>query len=1015
MKRILSAALFTLVFSVPSYGQESLNAEDMQFIHELRNRGYSDLAREYLGKLSKTAPPALRNELALEGALIEMESANEEPDSAKRIALYGQAREKFQQFLKANPTHPRASDAKFDIARATTLQGKAQLSRARLEGDPSSRAAEGAKARATFIDALNQLKQLPKTPESELAMALNLIDQSETYLNTGSDADTASSSKLVQEASKFLDPLAQGDPSSKITWIARAWSGRCLDLLDTSLKAIEKYQAIIRETGAAVQDGKRLARYFILLACQHTKQTPPSDTSTKAPLNPYLINQATAWLTTYPTYQKTPEGYGVRFLLAETLLAESENPKRSPTDRKNDVANARKHLSMVERTENDFTDRAKRLKLAAMAKLGTFKAPIPKLTAFEDCFARAQYEQMEIGEDAKKFGDDKKKAEEAHKARIENIILALQTGLSKPDAKSKDWTHERNTARLLVTYYLLEEKKYKEAIAVGEEFIKNEPSASQAASAAIYALLAHGRLLAERESKAGDAKELKDDPAYKADKERMIAFARQMEERWPKERAGDLARHEIAARLLRDDKTAEAITELAAITPSYPSYINTQFLLARAAFQQAGQDKDKGDPKQYRALALTTLSKLPEPDATADAETRNDYIQGKLTLALELYKDKKLKEVDALLAELKPKMESWPLDNDAEKDKAKRLKFEDGRVQLSLYSTIQQANGDFKSAKYKEVTQRLDPLVDQFNADKLPQLKESELAPGLIGLDLRANVQINNMERARIAIKALQLLQTDKTADTTSTILTQLVGLITQQIDDLRKKGDKDSLQKAQAGFTTILNEVAGSKTKPTPKLAYLLARCYSGMGEHQKALDLLQPFAVESPGADAPLHHVIQLLLVQEYRQLKDLAKARALLDEILKGKDGKPGWGAKNIDAQKALVMLLEDEQKYSAAAQLCNKYVEQLVRRLDDNKLKEHYFEFYYHLVYCILKHGQGMSNDAMKAKAIRDAAQRIVKLEKAQGGFGGDDSKKRFDELLEKETDLRQQYEAIKGGK
>jgi hypothetical protein len=186
-------------------------------------------------------------------------------------------------------------------------------------------------------------------------------------------------------------------------------------------------------------------------------------------------------------------------------------------------------------------------------------------------------------------------------------------------------------------------------------------------------------------------------------------------------------------------------------------------------------------------------------------------------------------------------------------------------------------------------------------------------------------------------------------------------------------------------------------------------------MDEHQKAADLLIPLAEGEDGGDPPLHHAIQLLLVQEYRQLKALDKARALLDEILKGKDGKPGWGARNIDAQKAHVLVLEAEEKYAAAATLCDKYVKQLVRRLDDNRLKDYYFEFYYHLVYCILKHGQGTDNTEKKTKAVHDAAQRIVALEKAQSGLGSDESKKRFDELLEKETELREQYNALKGGK
>lgn len=1001
--------------TLSAFGQESPYAEDLQFVRELRSRGYIDLAREYLDKLAKNATAALKKELPLERALTEMEAANDEPDSNKRIGLYSQARQQFQEFLRLNPTHPRAAEAKLDIARATALQGKTQLSRAQLEDDLTVRTAEGAKARATLVVAFNQLKQLQNSPETDLAMALNLLDQSDTFLNAGNEMETQESGKRIQEARQILDKLGQGDSASKITWVARAWAGRCEEMLDSPKNAIKMLQSVTSATGPAVQDGKRLARYFLLLA---HKKLPKESPDPKDTLNNYLIKQAQDWLRDYPRYTGTPEGLGVQYMLAKFLLEETENPKKDAGARDRYAAAARKHLSNIDRTENEFTDRAKRLKIAAMSKQGTFKKPIERLLTFEDCFVRAQYEQMQIAEDAKQFKDNRSRAEEERKKRIKNIIASLQTALKKADSKTP--ALDANNARALLTFYLLEQDKPKEAIETGEPFARGDKRASsQAASAAIYALVAYGQLLSKRERDAADPKTLKNDPAYKGEKEQMLSLARFMVGRWPKDRAGDLARHEIALHLLRDEKEPEAIEELAAITPAYPSYVRTQFLLARASLQLSAPDADKGDPKKYKQRALTALRKLPDPPVGADIETNSEYVQARLLLALELIKDKNFKEADKVLEALAPKLDSLKVDNDPDKEKEKRHKFEEGLTQLSLHSSALQADNDFKAAKYKEVAKRLDKVVDKFNANQLPQLRDSGLGPSVIALDLRANVQLNDMKRARTAIQALQALQSDKGAeknDNTTAILSQLVNLITQQVEELRKKGDKDSLQKARAGFSTILKEVAGGQKKPTPKLTYLLARCYAGMDEHKKAIDLLEKFAAEGTGADIQLHHAIQLLLIQEYRQLKETDKARELLDQIIgKGKDGKPGWGAKNLDAQKVRIQLMEDREDYATAARLCESYINQLVRRLDDNKLKEHYFEFYYHLVYCIAKHGQRQDNAGKKAKAIRDAAQRLVSLEKKQGGFGNDLSKKRFGELLEQETELREQYNALKGGK
>jgi hypothetical protein len=1011
----LPAVVVVFVISLSaSLAQEAPYAEDLQFVRELRSHGYTDLAREYLERLAKSAPPQLKKELPLERALTEMEAANDEPDSGKRIALYAQARTQFESYLKANSQHTRAGEARFEIARATTLQGKAQLSRAMLEEDLATRVAEGKKARATLVTAHNQLKQLPSSPQIDLAMALNLLDQSETYLNSGSDKDLTESIKPIQDARKTLEKLAEGDSTNKITWQARAWVGRCIEKLDEPRKAVEKYYSITEATGPAVQDGKRLARYFLLLARKKLKDAP----NTKEPINTYLINQATTWLQEYPSYARSPEGYGVQYLLAETLLAESDNTKLEERTRSAMVARARKYLTSIERNENEFTDRARRLKLDAMARQGLFKQPISKLASFEDCYVRAQYEQQQLAEDVKKAQGSKSNEEAARKARMQAIIEALQAGIKKPDALAKESRTELNNARALLTYYLLNEGKLREAIETGGTFAKNDPGAGPASTAAIYALVAHGKLLSQRE-RGSDAHSLKDDKEYQTDKAHMLALAHLMKQRWPKERAGDFARHEIALQLLREEKLSEAIAELDAITSAYPAYIRTHFLLARAALQQAAQDRDRGDPERYRQRALAALASLPAPEATADVETQHDYVQAKLVLAGELLKDKEYKQVDELVTAVLPRLGTYRLSDEKTKDAEEHRKFSDGLTQLSLYSTALQADSDFKAARYQEVTRRLDPIVDQFNADKLPQLKESGFAPAVLALDLKANVQLNKLDRARPAIKALQSLQAekgDKNADNTTAVLAQLVNLISQQIEDLRKKGNKDELQKAHAAFTTLLNEVVGGQKTPTPKLAYLLARCYAGMDEHKKAVNLLKTFASSTEVAsDVPLQHAIQLLLVQEYRQVKESEKASELLKEILTGKDGKPGWGAKSLDAQKLRILLMEDREEYASAALLCDTFIKQMVRRLDDNKIKEQYFEFYYHLVYCIFKHGQQLDNADRKAKAIRDAAQRIVALEKAQNGLGNDESKKRFDELLEKESDLREQYKALKESK
>src|SRR5437763_1313815 len=118
MKRRIMILASIAVFATirPTPAQEPSYVEDLRFIHDLRQRGDTDLAIEWIKKLEKTASPQLQRELPFELALCSKAEALNEPDSGKRLRLYEQARADLIKFRDANPTHPRLADTKIDIA-----------------------------------------------------------------------------------------------------------------------------------------------------------------------------------------------------------------------------------------------------------------------------------------------------------------------------------------------------------------------------------------------------------------------------------------------------------------------------------------------------------------------------------------------------------------------------------------------------------------------------------------------------------------------------------------------------------------------------------------------------------------------------------------------------------------------------------------------------------------------------------------------------------------------------------
>jgi tetratricopeptide (TPR) repeat protein len=497
--------------------QDSSWREDLSFVESLRARNDSDLALEFLEQMAKGATPELLKELPLEFAKTRLRIASEEPDTSKRLTLYNRAREDFEKFIAANPGHPRIAEANLDIARVLNLQGKTELNRAYLIPEKDAKLAEATRARGTLEKAAGRLEAAlvelealrAKIPDPEtvtdkaarlkvqgdirrseyeiaqtkLDRALNLYDRAQTY-NFGGDQSAASA--LLQEATKILGPLKGGKADNPITYTAGAWLGRCLYDIETADKARETYQGVLTEKVAAAAEGQRLARYFKMLL---QKAKPTKDEEPK--LEALLRTEGENWRKAYPNFRKTPEGYGVAFLLANIYVAQSANMKLTKIQQDGVLNLAIPLLAEIESSENEFTERARTLKISIKERQGLFTKKVTDLTTFEDCYVRAQYELIHYQKDP----------EAKRKERIETVMAVLRRGLTMARPKTPQGTLEWNTARSTLAYWALNSDKFEEAIAAGEGFAREDPKLSQAASSAVYALQAYNR--ADRQEDGG--------------------------------------------------------------------------------------------------------------------------------------------------------------------------------------------------------------------------------------------------------------------------------------------------------------------------------------------------------------------------------------------------------------------------------------------------------------------------------------------------------------------------------
>ena len=1054
MKRGFFLVLTVLVFvAVAPAAEEASIQDDMRFVQELRNQGKSDLALEYLQRLAKNPSPELAKELPLEMAMTRLEAAAEEPDSGKRLNLYNQAREELQSWFAANPTSPRIGEVKLDMAQVAVLQGRTQLSRALMNPDFSEvMTPDATKARALLEDAGAQTREAAKdlgaqlaklgdakTPaektltkklendalQAELNVGLNLFDQAQTFpLNAKSLDLRKYRGDKIGEAKVVFQKVMAKDENNPISWVARAWYGRCYQEETDNAHARSEYGKIL-EAGKFASDAKRLARYFRLLAIREKPE--------KGEEAPYIIKTAKEWIVDYPGYRKTPEGYGLRLLLGKVYYDETnENPKLLAADKATYLKEARNLLRQVELSENDFTDQARQLKIKVIYKQqGGFTEPVAKLKDFEDCYVRAQFEQMELGKEEKtiKNPDD---LEKKKKERLATITAALEKGLKL--AKPGEAPLEVGNAKAMLAFHYMNAKKYQEAIAIAEPFAHGDPRSAQAAAAAVYALQSYAEMISHQEQGGATPDELK------AQRDKLIALAGFMEKNWPKEPPGDMARNQLALLYInekdpekREDNVQQAILALSRITPGYGNYMVTQYQLAQFALQ-AEKDKIKpitGDaPDGYRKRAMAALENTPPLIAGADPTTNKFYFLSNVRLGQELFTLKRYDDMEKLSETTVPKLAGVDLDEDKAKGEELRGQLGDSLKSFKMYAHWAKADNEAKAATkvdaagkaahYAKVMELLDPIVDEILAKQHPELKTNlALARGILDNDLRASIQLSKLDRTRVILNGYKELTTDNAADAgAAEVLKQLVVFIPPQLEELKHKSGEEAqknLANAKEKFGAILEDTIKPLTgdKLTPKLIYFTSQIYSSMDNHKAAADLLEKVAEPAKDAaktDLDLYQTARVMLVRERRLGGETAEARKVMDAIM-GTPKTAGWGRKKVDALMENAEVLGTEGKNREAAEFANALIQKLLPKIDsDNKTKEIYLQLYYLVVENVFHQAQKLKEKAPEkyAKGVTTAATLAVELAKKQAGFVNDATRNRFRDLMDAEPELKDAF-------
>lgn len=1005
-------------------------------VQGLRDRQLPDLALQYLQQLKPEQVPAdLLAVLPFELARCRLEMAQLETDLEQRIRLCQSAQADLQTFLTKQPQHPRAAEARLEIARASAIQGRARLSRARRQEDRNAQRAELAAARNQFETAGKQMQSamalldgqvtaLANSQEANvevrrqnllswrrlagLELGIVLLDQAATLVEPDQLPQRA---EIVKQAMTVLEKLSADEPKDSYYWLARAWLGRCYVENDDPRTARRYYAEVLKETGEASEAGRRLAAYFQI-------QVIARDPDPKNPLQSYreVERQGDLWLKTYRQALNTPEGYGVRFELANACLEQAlRNPKAATAEQRRLFLKAQSLFQGLEQTDSEYaqTARERRLNIILTLAQKNSRGNINLLRNFEECYLRALYEVALLRRaenDPKGPLSDKEREE-----HLANIIQALHRAVELADTAVS--AQELSDARYLLTQaYFAREDWYRAAV-LGEDLARTNPQGPRSPAAATLALHAYASLLAEEERSATPSEVLD------ADRNRLHKLATFVEQTWPTDPAADLARHQLGRMLVGKKDYVAATEALNRISATYANSTSSLYLLAQAALQadKAELKPPAGNPP-YAEQAVAALQAIPDLSPEADAGRARVFFEAKLQLGSLLYARQEYKQLGSLASVLQQRLQA----PGSAMTENLRAELRPRVLALDLLARFGQAEADYRAGRFAQVCEALDPLINQIkdpaSAGMFTELKEPSLVTSLLGLALRANVQDSRTARAREILELLQKSSPERSLEA----LRELVRQLGQQLQELKQKGEagKELLNKVVGSFSFFLEELAKQqRQQPDPAVVLFLADSYSNLGQHKTAADLL--LLIREPqtaaGSDAPdpkqlqVYRAARILYVRALRQDRQFDKARAEI-ETLSGTPQQPGWGQRSLDLQKERIFLLEDQERYggpSGAVQEWNRLLKQMQPRIQlDAKVREQYFECYFYLTRALYKNALRQPEEARRRKGIQHAVNFLVQLEASQPDLGGDANRRRFEDLLQQEPPFREQYQAQK---
>ena len=479
MRRWLLVSVWLICLAMP-VGVSAQEPPHLELIQGLRERGYHDLALEYLLKLqARTEPPLpaeLKAVLPLEIARGQASAAAQLADVARRNELMKKVRDDLKTFVAnpANAKHPMLGEAQFDLAKLLLDGARAKASD--LEALPAKDKTRPDKLKETvaafdetgksFTEAVKNLEQAWRDVKEDPKDKKSVADRQkvlDTFLNAlylqgitlfeKSTAlekdDLAGSSDAMKAVRVAFDNLGSYRDKSPLGWQGLAWVGRCYEGSDLN-KQKDAYDRVRSEKKPEAIPGQRLLRYFDLMNKYKAGGGKAERNALRQGFEKWLTDYAATTNKEAPAVLASREGQHVRYMLGTIYLEELR--EMTPNDRKSPLGQSMvdKGLAIfdsLEDTSGEFAAPSKYQKFQVLRLSGraTAKA-IKDLKTFDECLLRARLAVQDAADASGELtsaDDDKAKQEIRQRIRghYEIVRDAMQRGLTMipEDVEDSNW------------------------------------------------------------------------------------------------------------------------------------------------------------------------------------------------------------------------------------------------------------------------------------------------------------------------------------------------------------------------------------------------------------------------------------------------------------------------------------------------------------------------------------------------------------------------------------------------